>query len=149
MRARSVFVKRLHRHALAVALVALAGCTSLTRPYFELGVGYKLDSSSSLLTLPDCHTATINPDWGRDIGNATWGPYDLRSTSCGGRNPTAHIAAGVEFKPGSRVARWVSECGWYHWSHWRDGWPLDADRNYRELHVDELGCKKRWGGWRR
>jgi hypothetical protein len=106
----------------------LNGCTSITRPYFELGAGVKLASSYVI----DVECGAVRSSAGR-------------VESCGGRNPTAHAGAGVEFKPGSSVARWVTACGWHHWSHWRDGWPRN-DR--RELHVDELVCVKRWGGYR-
>lgn len=127
----------MRRSCLIAVSLLVAGC-AISRPYFEVGVGYKVHTSLALD--PRCDKVTISTT--SNLGRAGG------VTSCGGRNPTAHLGAGVEFKPGSRVARFVSECGWSHWSHWRDGWPFTDPHIYRELYSDELVCKKRWGGYR-
>lgn len=76
-------------------------------PYFEVGVGTKLTAD-----------------------------YWMLPENGGGRNPTAHIAAGLEWDNGY-------SCEVNHWSHLRDGAPFnDKPETYKE----ELICSKRWGG---
>lgn len=92
----------------AALVVALSGCAA--RPYVEVGAGIIVERTSS---------AALHPDRA-------------------GRNPTAHIAAGVEFERG-----WLDRCAWEHWSHVRDGEPFNKRP---ELSKDEVVCFKKWGG---
>lgn len=63
---------------------------------------------------------------------------DLMSANGGGRNPTGHIAVGLEFDYGIEVE-------WNHWSHVRDGVPFNDND---EAWKDELIIRKRFGGRR-
>ena len=98
----------------------LGACSSAPGVYFDIGAGYKLEDGTSAVLRPSCDRAT---------------GVTSQPRSCGGRNPTAHIALGFEFRDGSY-------CELQHWSHYRDN-----SRNGRtETHKDELMCSKRWGG---
>lgn len=99
---------------LLIAYLA-TGCTaSKLKPYVEVGLGH-----------------TVNRD-------------PLVPQRLYGRDPTAHIAVGVDYK-------WVDKRAWYvqtlcqydHWSHLRDGWPFN---NNPETHKDEIMCGFRVGG---
>lgn len=59
--------------------------------------------------------------------------YKLDSNTYGS-SPTAHIGVGLS-KDGY-------SCGYYHWSHIRDGTPFNDNW---EAYSDEIVCKVRWG----
>ncbi len=88
-------------------LFLLTGCAAT--PYGEIGLGYKFNQ---------------------------WSDWHLRTEHAGGRNPTAHFEAGLEWNKGY-------SCGLHHWSHLRDGGPFN-DRP--ETYLNEIICKKRWSG---
>lgn len=100
---------------------ALTGCASVPGLYADFGAGYKLDSTSELMQ-PWCHSVKLEDH-----------PRGRAEASCGGDNPTAHIALGFEFERGSF-------CEYKHWSHYFDGGSM------RELHSDEIVCSLRLGG---
>ena len=62
----------------------------------------------------------------------------LRAENGGGRDPTAWLAVGVERRLRGRL--W-GYCEVSHWSHWRDGGPLNARP---EAHKNEARCAARW-----
>lgn len=104
-----------------LAFLGLAGCS--VYPYVELGAGLKSKRSTSYVLRPECHTVTANH--GGD-----------NQRSCGGDNPTAHLAFGVEFERDA----WLDRCALTHFSHYADG---GSDR---ETHMDQLMCVTKWGG---
>lgn len=89
-------------------LLLLASCAG--SPYYaKVGIGYKIDELTDPL---------------------------LRTSSVGGKNPTAHFEVGREWDRGY-------SCGLNHWSHWLSGGPLN---NNPETYKLELLCEKKWGG---
>jgi hypothetical protein len=112
---------------IACCSITLAGCLAIReRGYVELGLGVKMDSRTSAVLRPECDTAT---------GVTTDAPR-----SCGGSNPTVHVRMGLE------LDGWLSYCEWEHFSHLRDGWPFNENRETRK---EEVLCAKRWGADRR
>lgn len=113
------------RSALVLALLcALGGCSTFhERAFVELGLGVKVAEYTSAVLLPSpCVTVDL-PD----------------PVSCGGRNPTVHVRAGLELEHGLSVQ-------YQHWSHLRDGAPFNERH---EAHADEVLLAKRWGARRR
>ena len=98
----------------------LSGCQ--VYPYVEIGAGYKSERSTSVVLRPGCGSVLVS-----DFGNRG-------ESSCGGRNPTAHINLGLEFNSDSW---WKPDrCELSHWSHYRDG----TVNGRRETHKDEIVC---------
>lgn len=87
----------------------------------EIGGGWKLNGTTSLVLQPNCHSAVIYEtrpvDPGRNDG----------LTSCGGDNP---LFVGWPIAYQTPDARF--RIGWFHMSHWFDG------GRDRETHLDCL-----------
>jgi len=111
-------------------MILLSGCQAY--PYAEIGLGYKIDSTTSVVLIPGCDYVTLSP---------THETREYQTASCGGQNPTAHINAGFEFEwKGKR--QWIDRCELSHWSHYFDG----KGNSRRETHKDELVCYTKIGG---
>jgi hypothetical protein len=98
----------------------------------EVGMGYKVDRTTSIVLLPECETALVRAPSALDI--------DYRVSSCGGDNP-AFVGWPIAYE--WDVGEYYSvRAGWFHMSHWFDG---GSDR---ETHVDMLAITVtiHWGG---
>ncbi len=110
--------------------LVLAGCQAY--PYAEIGAGYKIEATTSVVLIEGCDFVTLSPNHSTRA---------FQTASCGGSNPTAHFNAGLEFDwKGDR--QWIDRCEFSHWSHYFDG----AGDSRRETHKDEVVCYVRWGG---
>jgi hypothetical protein len=88
----------------------------------ELGMGYKMPRTTSLVLVPECETALVRAP--------TIPEYDYLNSSCGGDNP-AFIGWPVAYE--WQVGDVYSvRAGWFHYSNWFDG---GSDR---ETHMDLL-----------
>lgn len=89
----------------------------------EIGMGVKMERTTSVVMLPVCHTAQIT-----ETKPAT-PSLDFRVSSCGGDNPAFigwPIAWEREYANGAVRFRG----GWFHYSNWFDG------GRDRETHMD-------------
>ncbi len=112
-------------------LLLLSGCATVTPyPYIEVGAGWKNDNVTSSVLRVDCTTVEVS-----DFGNRG-------TSSCGGRNPTAHINIGIEFDYIDAPWWKVDRIAYEHWSHYRDG----SFNNNRETHKDEVVIYWKVGG---
>jgi len=113
---------------MAIAALTLIFCMLVTFQasadvITEFGMGVKIEGTTSVLLLPQCHLATIietRPDTPR---------YDYLNASCGGDNPMFvgwPVAYEREFSGGI----WRLRAGWFHYSNWFDG------KQDRETHMD-------------
>lgn len=104
----------------------------------EVGMGVKLERTTSVVMLPRCHTVLITETRPDAPG------INYRTASCGGDNPTFigwPIAWEREYANGALRFRG----GWFHYSNWFDG------ARDRETHMD-CACATatvNWSQWRR
>jgi hypothetical protein len=93
----------------------------------EVGMGYKIEATTSTVLLPDCHRVTgieFQPE--QREGDESWGRV---SASCGGDNPVfIGWPLAYEWESKTGALRW--RAGWFHYSHWFDG------HSDRETHFD-------------
>lgn len=124
-------------YAIIIALVFLlaifcSGCAAVY-PYTELGVGYKIDRTTSSVLIEGCDYVTLSPNHPR---------REYKRASCGGQNPTAHLNLGLEFDYDNRMWWKPDRVAFEHWSHFLDG----TGGSRRETHKDEIVTYWKIGG---
>lgn len=120
--------------ALALSLLAMPAAADVIS---EIGMGVKIERSTSYLMLPACRTAVVtDPIWPEN-------PRGYGLYSCGGDDPL-FIGWPVAWQSDFSDV-WTVRAGWMHFSHWFDG---GSDR---ELHMDAIASTVtfNWSAWKR
>lgn len=140
------------RLLLALAVLAVGTKASAGEFLTEVGMGVKLEKSTSFLLLPACHTALVTaPKWpdnprgagGEFLADGSHITTPNGAWSCGGDDPTfIGWPIAYEWDVGKHYS---VRAGWFHYSNWFDG------GHDRETHMDVIAMTVtiHWGSFGR